>query len=453
MQEKDNESFSFINEKRKEKPINKKKLFIYAGFVLAMAVVFGVVASFVFVYCRLQWEEYLLPPDKKVVTIPQDHLEDTQSLETGESEQALSSQETAETESEQESQEPESETDTQSSESGESEQPPGAQQAELTVADFQKLQNQLYDVGRGAGSFMVTVTGIKSDTDWLYNDYERKGQASGFILADNGEELLILTERKNIADAQQIYVTFCNDVTVGAAMKKYDAATGITVLSVPLAMIDAGTMEAVSVAVLGNSLVTRQGELVIAVGSPLGSNYSILTGSITSTANSINVIDNKYSVFTTDIVGNRNGSGVLLNVAGEVIGLVMQGYNSGEAGIVTAFSISELKAMIERLSNGGDIPYAGLELTTVTNDIAAENEIPKGAYIKDVKMDSPAMSAGLQRGDVIVSMDGDVIFTVDGYESKLMSLSPGDTVTVVVKRQSPEGYTDITCMVEIGVLQ
>ena len=236
-------------------------------------------------------------------------------------------------------------------------------------------------------------------------------------------------------------------------MKKYDAATGITVLSVPLAMIDAGTMEAVSVAVLGNSLVTRQGELVIAVGSPLGSNYSILTGSITSTANSINVIDNKYSVFTTDIVGNRNGSGVLLNVAGEVIGLVMQGYNSGEAGIVTAFSISELKAMIERLSNGGDIPYAGLELTTVTNDIAAENEIPKGAYIKDVKMDSPAMSAGLQRGDVIVSMDGDVIFTVDGYESKLMSLSPGDTVTVVVKRQSPEGYTDITCMVEIGVLQ
>lgn len=452
MQEKDNESFSFINEKRKEKPINRKKLFIYALFVVAMAVVFGVIASFVFVYCRLQWEDYLLPPDKNVVTIPQDYLEDTQSLETGGSEQALSSEDTQETESEQETQTPESETDTQSLETGGSEQALG-EQVEITVADYQKLQNRLYDVGRGASSFMVTVTGIKSDTDWLYNDYERKGQASGFILADNGEELLILTERKNIADAQEIYVTFCNEVTVDAAMKKYDAATGIAVLSVPLALIDAGTMEVLSVAALGNSLVTRQGELVIAVGSPLGSNYSILTGSITSTANSINVIDNKYSVFTTDIVGNKNGSGVLLNVSGEVIGLVMQGYNSGEAGVVTAFSISELKAMIERLSNGGDIPYAGLELTTVTNDIAAENEIPKGAYIKDVKMDSPAMNAGLQRGDVIVSMDGDVIFTVDGYESKLMSLSPGDTVTVVVKRQSPEGYTDITCLVEIGVLQ
>lgn len=454
MQEKDNERFSFINEKRKEKPINKKKLFFCAFFVVLMAVVFGVVASFVFVYCRLQLEEKLMPPETNVVTIPKDYAEETE-----ETEQVLEPEEETEAAGENQStEELAGENDTQSAETGESQSAAGGQQAEsaakeISIADFQKLQNQLYDVGKEANSFIVTVTGVKSDTDWFYNDYESKGQASGIILADNGEELLILTERKNIADAEKIYVTFYNEATAEASMKKYDGNTGVAVLSVPLEKISEETMEMISFAVLGNSLITKQGELVIAVGNPLGTNYSILTGNITSTTNSITTIDNKYSIFTTDIVGNKNGSGVLLNLEGEVIGLVMQGYNSGEEGILTAVSISELKTMIERLSNGADIPYAGLELTTVTNDIAVEYDIPKGAYIKDVRMDSPAMAAGLQRGDVIISMDGDVIFTVEGYENKLMSMSPGDIVTVVVKRQSPEGYTDITCTMEIGVLQ
>ena len=105
-----------------------------------------------------------------------------------------------------------------------------------------------------------------------------------------------------------------------------------------------------------------------------------------------------------------NGSGALVNVDGEIIGIVMQGYSSaGDENTLTAISISELKALIEMLSNGQDIPYIGLEVTTVTAAIEREYEIPKGAYIKDVCMDSPAMAAGLQNGDVITEIDGDEI--------------------------------------------
>ncbi len=96
-------------------------------------------------------------------------------------------------------------------------------------------------------------------------------------------------------------------------------------------------------------------------------------------------------------MGSKNGSGALINLNGEVIGLVTQGYSSeGDQNTLTAISISELKPVIEMLSNNKDIPYIGLEITTVTNTIAKENDIPKGVYIKDVKMDSPAMAAGLQ---------------------------------------------------------
>lgn len=214
-------------------------------------------------------------------------------------------------------------------------------------------------------------------------------------------------------------------VTMHATTEKYDGNTGITVLSVPRASVDEETMNAISVAQLGNSLTTMQGALVIAVGSPLGTNYSILTGNITSTNNSISTIDNNYTVFTTDIVGSSDGSGVIVNVNGEVIGLVMQDYgNEADQSTLTALSISELKQMIEMMSNDMDVPYIGLQLSTVTNDIAKENEIPKGAYIKEVKMDSPAMAAGLQSGDVITKMGGETVYTVDSYESKLLALKP-----------------------------
>ena len=100
-----------------------------------------------------------------------------------------------------------------------------------------------------------------------------------------------------------------------------------------------------------------------------------------------------------------------------------------------------------KLSNNQDIPYIGLGLTTVSAATAKEYDIPKGAYIKEVKMDSPALAAGLQSGDVITEMDGEAVYTVDSYESKL-ALKPGDEVEIVgvaagrgeVRRRSPVRY-------------
>ena len=433
MQQKDNDQFSFINEKIKEKPVNKKRLLMQAGFIALMAVVFGIIARLVFAYFQPKFESLFYPEEEPVVTIPQDSVAVTELTEETETSE--------ETEASEEPQAP-------------SEEPPLQQPQELEIADVQNVQNKLYAVGREANRFVVTVTGVKSDTDWFNNSYESRGQASGIIIADSGQELLILTERKVISDAQEVYVTFINDVTVEASMKHYDGNTGIAVLSVPRSEVDEDTMNAISVAKLGNSLTTMQGTMVIAVGSPLGTNYSILTGNITSTNNVISTIDNNYTVFTTDIVGSSSGSGVIINVNGEVIGRVMQDYgNEEDQTTLTALSISELKQLIEKLSNNQDIPYIGLGLTTVSAATAKEYDIPKGAYIKEVKMDSPALAAGLQSGDVITEMDGEAVYTVDSYESKLLALKPGDEVEIVVQRQGAEKYEEITCTVQVGVLK
>jgi serine protease Do len=438
MQGNDDKDNSFIRETIKNKPVNRKRMISHVLFVVFSAAVFGVVASLVIAFAEPKFKAAFYPEEEPVVTIPKDEETGTESDDT----------EVTEATEEEEAVQPEDQ------EMSTGNVPVETVVKELGLADYQQLQNMLYDVGRAANKSIVTVTGVKSDTDWFDNPYESKGQASGIIVADNGQEILILTERKVISDAEEIYVTFEDEFQAQASMKKYDGNTGIAILSVARSDIDEQTLSNIAIATLGNSYLTRQGAIVIAVGSPLGTNYSILTGCITSTTNSISTADCNYTVFTTDIVGSANGSGALLDVDGAIVGLVMQDYSStGDQGTLTAVSISELKTLIEMLSNNQDIPYIGLELSTVTNDIANEYDIPKGAYIKNVIMDSPAMSAGLQNGDVITELNGENIFSADSYESKLMALTPGDTARIKVERQGTDGYSEVTYRVTIGILE
>lgn len=431
MQENEKQEYAFIREKIKDKPFQKRKLALHVLLTIVIAVVFGVVACATFTFLQPKMQKWMYPEEDPKITIPRDEEE----TETEEKKEEDTQEEAGQ------------EGDTEQTVAPETPQ-------ELTLEDYQKLQNQMYAVGRTANNYIVTVTGVKSDTDWFHNSYESKGQGSGIIIGNNGRELLILTEKKVISDAQDIFVTFVNDVSASATIKKYDGNTGITVLSVLLSDLGEETLGKISIATLGNSKVINQGTLVMAVGSPTGANYSILTGTVTSNSNTITTIDSTYTVFTTDIVGSSSGSGALINLDGEVIGLVMQGYSSSEdENTLTAVSISELKSVIEMLSNNQDIPYLGLQVTTVTQLIQDEYDIPKGVYIKDVMMDSPAMAAGLQSGDVIVEVNGETITSAKMYENSILSLTPGDTVKMVINREGNNKYHEVTCNVEVGVLQ
>lgn len=430
MEGQEKENFDFIREKIKEKPMNKKRMLKQGLFTLALAVLFGLVSCGVFTYMHPLMEEWMHPKKNTPITIPEDQLA-TETEETEEPEP---------TEVEIPPEPPVTETT--------------IVKKELELTDYQALQSKIYAVGKEKNSSIVTVTGVVSDMDWFNNAYESKGQASGIIIGDNNNELLILTEHKVIEEAGEISVTFINDVTVGAGLKKYDGNTGLAMLSVPLEELDEGTKNAISYAVLGNSLPLTQGNVVIAVGSPLGTNYSIALGNVTSVSNEIHTVDNTYKVLTTDIVGSKNSSGALLNLSGEVVGLVMQDYSSiGDENTLTAVSISELKKLIEMLSNGKDIPYLGLKVVTATERISKEYDIPQGVYIMEVVLDSPALWAGLQMGDVITEMDGEEITSVEAYETKVLSLKPGDSIDIAVKRQGMEEYTRVECTVTAGKLE
>jgi serine protease Do len=214
------------------------------------------------------------------------------------------------------------------------------------------------------------------------------------------------------------------------------------------------TKNEIAVATLGSSASVSQGQLVLAVGSPIGTIHSILSGNITSSRNSISTIDCNYTIFTTDMVGSADASGALINTKGEIIGFVLQDYNlQKEQTTLTAVSISELKGVIELLSNNKSVPYLGMKISTVTDEIAENYQMPKGVYVREVALDSPAMQAGFQSGDVITAINGETVETADDYENLLLELSPEEIVSISYERQGAEEYISLESEAEIGVLE
>lgn len=435
-----NDEQHFIKEKIKDKPVNKKQIIRRVLEVTGYAILFGFVSCLVFCVFQSGMESWFAPKNDQWVGIPKDTLSDD---EMSENSLADSGQET----NADNPKEPEKEDKKQKTVYI-------TEKKEMTLDDYQVLQNQLYQIGNEGNKSVVIVTGVKEGVDIFDSPYEATGQASGLIIGNNGKELLILTEYQVIQDVKSIRVTFINNDTLDADLKKYDGNTGIAVLGVPVEKIKKATMNQIETAVLGNSLSLRQGRIVVALGSPLGTNYSILTGNITSVANTITTEDRNYTVFTTNIVANAKGNGVLINTDGEVIGLFLKSSNiQKEQNTLTAVSISELKDIIELLSNGLNVPYIGIKGSTVTDAISKEYDIPKGVYIKEAVVDAPAMMAGLQNGDVIVEMNKEEIFSMQDYQRILMKLKKGDEVKITVNRQNAEGYKKFTCTVEVGVLK
>lgn len=421
MEDKQLQRNEFVREKIKDKPKNYKRLWIKLLTAAGCGIVFALTAVLVMLF--------MLPTlrGKMQENMPQTQLRDSQTDDTQDT--------SAETQSEEDTQETQT------------------QNKEFTIDDYQKIQTQLYAIGNLANKSIVTITSVVSDTDWFNNSYEREGQGSGTIIGDEDGKLLILTERRIIKDASKISVTFIDDTVAPAELIKYDGNTGLAVLEVEKTKMESSTLSVIGVMSMGNSNSVHKGSIVIALGSPLGTNYSILTGSITSTSNEISTEDCNYSVYTTDIVANKNGSGILINTDGEMIGVVMQNYSAASTGALTAVDANELKEIIALLSDSKDVPYLGVHISTVTEKIANTYGIPKGVYIKEVEMDSPAMNAGLQSGDVILKIDDQDITTADSYTEAVLGLTLKETYSVVFMREGSNGYKELTCDIEAGILK
>ena len=323
----------------------------------------------------------------------------------------------------------------------------------MELKDYEKMYQQLMQIGNQVSKSLVDISAVKTDTDWFDEALTSHKSVAGLIIGDNGMELLILTEHEKVKDGD-LKVRFYDHTEAAGTLKKYDSNTGLAVISVNLSDVDSSTREVISYAELGSSKSLRSGQPVIVVGNPTGSNGSLLFGNLTSVTQTAELYERSYNILTTDILKSSNGSGVVADWSGKIVGLLQEKTEvEGQDNTIQAYGISDVKDLIEHLSNNQDIVYMGIVGADVTTSISEQENIPIGVYVSEVSLDSPAITAGIQPGDIITENNVKELVNMKDIVATLLKCSSGQTVDVRYKRADASGYQDLQASVTLKVLQ
>lgn len=240
-------------------------------------------------------------------------------------------------------------------------------------------------------------------------------------------------------DAGKFQVTFSNGDMADATLCKSDSRTGFLVFQVPFTDVKEATAKDIPQAALAGDDDIEQMDAVIAVGSPTGDYDSLVSGMITSVTGTMKVADEEYGMLTTNMVGSEDGGGLLLNMAGEVVGIIYGGQEDENNSAIRAVEATQLRSLLEGMANGDDICYIGIHGATISEYQVENLELPEGIYVDSVEADSPAMTAGVQSGDIVHTLDGQEIRSMDDYSSMLQSLDRGSKVKLEIYRRNSYG--------------
>ncbi|MEL7334156.1 MAG: HhoA/HhoB/HtrA family serine endopeptidase [Cyanobacteria bacterium J06560_2] len=266
-----------------------------------------------------------------------------------------------------------------------------------------------------------------------------RGTGSGFILDANGT---IVTNAHVVEGADQVTVTFKDGRELRGEVIGEDSLTDVAVIKV-----EASNLPAVT---LGDSDGLRPGEWAIAIGNPLGLDNTVTAGIISATGRTsaqIRVPDKRVDFIQTDAAINPgNSGGPLLNERGEVIGVNTAIIGGGAQGLGFAIPINQARDIAQELIAKGRVEHAylGIQMRTLTPALKTEiNADPRanlrlqadsGVVILGVSRNSPALQAGLQLGDVIVSMNGQSVTDAGEVQQIVADTAVGDAIAMTLNR-------------------
>lgn len=415
-QNSEEEEYSFLQEIIKDEAGDQAKWKHDVLRRIQLGLIFGLVACFTFFACK-PWVEKRFEENPTEVTIPQDEQQEKD--QTQQEQEQVQEQKTV-----------------------------------LTTETYQEMLNNLKQVSGEVRKSVVEIQGAVTEEEFSKDQEDKEKSISGMIVADNGQELLILAGELPVKDAKIIRVTFSGDSQCDAILKSRDAGLGLCVYAVQRKNIADDVWAQIETATLGGSKVVSEGDTVIAVGKLYGCDTIAGYGVIESGENYLDKADGQYQTIYTDVAGDISGSGVLVNIRGEVIGIINTSVRpDDQTNKISGYGISDIKDVIELLSNGKNVPYLGVSGVEVSSEMQGQG-IPQGVYVKEVDAGSPAMAAGIQSGDIITNIADTDIINLLGYHNTLMKQNVGDKILVRGKRQGTGGeYVDIDFGVTVGYKQ
>ena len=291
---------------------------------------------------------------------------------------------------------------------------------------------------------VVSINCSAVSTNIFGQQTESASSGSGFIYTADG---YIVTNQHVVANASSINVTLYNGDTYPATLVGSDSDYDVAVLK-----IDAKDLPAVT---LGSSTDVNVGDTVLAIGNPLGElTFSMSQGIVSCVNRAINVEGTPFNMIQVDAsINPGNSGGPLMNLYGEVVGIVSAKYSSYAdttvEGLGFAIPINDVQSIIKDIIENGSVgnkAYMAITAGTMTQQMAAQYKInaTEGVFVYSVEDGGAGDKAGLKLGDVITKLNDTQITSMEDLSAAKKGFKAGDTVTLTVLRDGKEITTQLT---------
>ena len=289
-------------------------------------------------------------------------------------------------------------------------------------------------------SVVEITTESASSGNSIFGQYVSQGAGSGVIISKDG---YIVTNNHVVSGATSLKVTTTDGTEYDASVVGKDSQTDLAVIKV-----DANNLQA---ATLGDSDILQVGDPAIAIGNPLGElGGTVTTGIISATDRQITIDDETMTLLQTDAAINPgNSGGGLFNADGNLIGIVNAKESStGIEGLGFAIPITPAQDIITELMQNGSVtsrPALNVSLSDYTANPQGHEAIDEdGCYIVQIVKNGAADKAGLKQNDRILSFDSEQIQSTSDVKNVLKKHKIGDTIKMVVERDSKKITVEIT---------
>ena len=273
----------------------------------------------------------------------------------------------------------------------------------------------------------------------VQQEYESSG--SGVIIGQNDTELLIATNNHVVKDNKTLTVTFHDETSVEAYVKGTEADIDVAVIAVPLSEISNETMNVIKIATIGDSENLMVGEPTIAIGNALGYGQSVTTGIVSALNRKLEEKGVEY-IQTDAAINPGNSGGALLNAKGEVIGInTAKLKDTAVEGMGYAIPISDIEELLGDLMNRqtktkvpeakqGAIGISGVTVDATSSELYG---MPEGVLVREVIEGGAAAEAGLPKGCIITEINGEDVDSMEELQEELTYYKAGETVKVTVE--------------------
>jgi len=323
------------------------------------------------------------------------------------------------------------------------------------VVDFVSLNNYSDTAVYAASKVLPSIVGIKVEYTVTSNFIQGMAQlsqaeGSGIIISKDG---YILTNNHiinssdssiyyEVSDATKVYVYLFNDETAyEATIIGTDEETDLAVIKIE--------KDNLTAAELGDSNSVKIGEFAMAIGNPLGLESSVTSGIISAVNRSVDSQDGTtYNLIQTDAaINSGNSGGALVNAEGKVIGInTLKLSGEGIEGMGFAIPINDTIDIYNQLIENGKVlrPYIGIGGIDLDEASAKYYNLPTGIYIKEIQSNSPASLSDLKTGDIITSINGTTVNSMDELNSIKNTKNIGDEIVLEVYRNGETKQIKIT---------